>query len=284
MRRFTPPDVIVLGGLVIATAVVVFVLGWPTKETYGWRTFLFMALPAAHTCFSIYWLMGGSSWRLRAFRVYYRFFGPRCHIQVLGIIQLDPSYDDAKLLKGILSVAKAWDPDAKETLHISNRSVIQAGARTLTVDSVNDDIDDDYGEGWNGEDLEEGGSESSFRQAHIDLRGYEGTLTRMEALLRGEVVSLLDRLDRELSRQQTRPNFSLMAHIKGANPFLLFYLRDVPSADVSEFRLQLTKREHGNPVSVTVTADSVIVAAQTPSALVESASRYLAAPALSARS
>ena len=97
-------------------------------------------------------------------------------------------------------------------------------------------------------------------------------------MLRGEVAPLLERFDKEMAKQGIRPNFSLRAEIGGENPFLMFYLRDVPSANVSKFQLRLTGGEHGNLAYVNVAANSIDVSARTPSTLVESASRYLAFP------
>ena len=272
-----PPDLIVLAVIVLATTAIVGVLGWPTKEVHGWHTFLFGALPLADTCIAIFWFLGlgGKSCRLWAFRLYYKFCGPRCHMEVMGTVEVDacsfPS--SVSVLQTVLLTSRKWNPAAKETAHLKNRTVIQAGARTLTVDSsvfdlatAEDDVDEAAVDG---------------RRITFTLRGYEGTLGRLDEYLQGEVVSLLEALT--MLGKGLPSTFSLQATIAGINPFLLFYLRDVPSSeDIKSFRLQLTKEEHGNQVAVYVTSDSISVSARTPSALVESAKRYLATPALSA--
>ena len=94
MKGLAPPDVIVWVGLAVSITALVVFLGWPTKDAYGPRTFAFMALPVFHTLVAISWWAGGRSWRLAAFRVYYRFFGPRCHIWISGIIHVDSAWDD----------------------------------------------------------------------------------------------------------------------------------------------------------------------------------------------
>ena len=273
-----PPDAILLGIVIGATSGLIFFLGWPTKESHGWQTFLFASLPIVDTCITAYWFLGlgGKSCRLWAFKRYYTFFGPKCDIQVMGMMYSPPLRDDADMLQQVLAVAKTWDPKSRQTIALSNRSVIQAGSRTLTVD-VADLYSDVWGAGDEGEMPNEEGC--GQRQVNIDLRGYVGPLGQMESELRA-IVALLEAL---VAHGGSQPTFSLIAHISGINPFLLFYLRDVPTESIKDFRLQLAKEEYGNLVSVAVTVDTIRVSARTPSALAESARRYLGAPALAAR-
>ena len=273
MKFFRSPDFI--AGVAIAAILVLAAcsLGWPLKGSGGWRVFLLAIIPIIHAGFSICWITNPRI-RLPAYRLYYLAFGPRCDVQVLGTVPVDCSWDDATALGAALSVAQNWRKDAKQTLRISNRSVIQAGPRTLSVNIVGDWAEYDA-------NAEATGFPSNDRHISIDLRGYESRLTRMDSLLQREVQALLDALSKdEIKRVGKRPNFTLRVHIEGTNPFLAFYLRDVPIPRIDNFQLQIDTSEFGNDVNITVTSNMMTVAAHSPSALVGSARRYLATPAI----
>ena len=102
----------------------------------------------------------------------------------------------------------------------------------------------------------------------------------MDSYLQSEIKSLLEELERQMGKRGTSPNLALRARIVGTNPFLIFYLRDVPPGRVDEFRLSVSEERHGHAASVTVGANAVFVAARSPSVLVDTASRYLASPSL----
>lgn len=277
MKVFWSPDLIVSAALAGILVSLVCALGWPLLEADGWRVFLLATIPIFHAGFSFLWI-ARPRFRLFAYRLYYMVFGHKCDVQILGTVSVHSSWDDATVLNAALRVAQRWRSDAKETLRSSNRSVIQASGRTITVSVVGDQDEDDEGT----ETLEEDALDPNRteRQIIIDLRGYEDKLTRTDAALHSEVHALLESFATEMCRAETKPNFTLRAHIRGTNPFLAFYLRDVPIAHIDNFQLEINAREFGNDVTVTVRSDLITVAAHSPRALVESARRYLATPAV----
>lgn len=276
MKVFWSPDLIVSAAIAGTLVSLVCALGWPLLKSDGWRVFLLATIPIFHAGFSFLWI-ARPKFRQLAYRLYYLVFGPKCDVQILGTVSVNSSWDDGTVLNTALRIAQRWRNDAKETLRGSNRIVIQASGRTITVSIVGDrDAGDESAEMFE----EEARDYHTERQIIIDLRGYEDKLTRTDAALHSEVHALLESFSTDMCRAGTKPNFTLRAHIQGTNPFLAFYLRDVPIARIDNFQLEINAREFGNDVTVMVRSDLITVAAHSPSALVESARRYLATPAI----
>lgn len=272
MKAYRSPDLIFFAFVAAALVGLVFLLGWPLVSSDGWRVFLLTTLPVIHAGLSFVWIAQPKA-RLFAFRLYYLVFGPRCDVQILGTVPVDPVWDDATALNEALRVAQIWRADAKETLRSSNRSVIQASGRTLTVSVVGEASQADIRGA-------SGGAGCSERIIAIDLRGYQDKLTRTDSALHNEIQALLDGIVTDLRSIGQQATFTLRARIQGTNPFLALYLRDVPTTRFGNFQLQINANEYGNDVTVTVRADSITVAAHNPTALVGSARRYLATPAI----
>ena len=192
---------------------------------------------------------------------------------------MDPTVSDDALLNEVYSLAKQLNSGARVDLNINNRSVIRVGAQILTT-TVLTTYAQDY-QDWDGLGLEE--KVEAEKSINFDLGGYEGAIASLDDALRKRALPLLSRLNSEIKKQGTLANLSLVAQINGANPFLTFYLRDVPSSRVEGFHLKLETKRHGHIEILEVTADSITVAARTPDALVESACGYLASPALAHR-
>ena len=281
MKAFRSPDFMIVTIVAIALVVIILLIAWPLRTTVGWRIFLLTIIPVFQATFSLFWI----SWprlRITAYRCYYSVLGPRCDVQVLGRIIADPTLNPREILGKAHSIARNWRSDSEEVVRISNRSVIRAGPRTLTVDvRTSDESTDDDSE--LDEKLVVDGEEQipCHHEVTFNLGGYDSKLTRMDSLLHREILSLLEQFANGLIVKGTEPNFTVRVHIHGDNPFLAFYLRDVPLSRVSEFELQLIADEYGNPVHISVRSDLITVAARSPSALVESARRYLATPGLS---
>ena len=273
MRNFKSPDVVVTVLLSILTLAAVLWLGW-SGSGGNWRLVGLSVVTAAFSGFQFFWWMMGSVLRLPAYRVYYRFFGPDCEITILGDIAVEPSAEESTQLDKVLGIAKQWSPAAQEALRVSNRSVIRAKSRTLTVD-----VASEYAGGYD-ESPDEDDEEIVSQRVQIDLGGYEGKLPRLDSLVDKEISSLLELFSLHLLKKDASPTFTLQAKLTGTNPFFVFYLRDVPAVAVDNFKLHLTEDQQGAQVFVTVTGSSVRVAARSPGALARSARRYLATPAL----
>ncbi len=190
-------------------------------------------------------------------------------MQVLGEIPARPD-QESTLLQQALSIAKKWNPGAHPIMSVANRTIIEAGPRTLTVDVVTQYPD---------EEAEEECQEPE-RRIRLVLHGYEGALSRIDSLVDGEVAGLLEQFASKMGRRDTSPSFTLKVQIQGTNPFMAFYLRDVPVGTINNFSLSLTENLSGGSAALRVTASSVDVSARSAIDLARSAKRYLATPAL----
>ena len=274
MKGLPRLDTIVSGALALVIALSVFSLAWSTRDS--WQLIIGTTLPVVAALLQVVWW----TWpplRLWFYRTIYRFRGPQCEIKVSGVIYAE-SRDRKELLNHVLKAVKTWSGNARETISIDNRSVIQAGPLTLGITVFDDDLDADADA-----DADADGAISPLDlQLHIEVTGYRGPLTRMDSLLRSEVQTLFDALERKFLKLGRFSTFSLKAYMSKSNPFLVFYLQDVPVADRNAFKLQVRSEDHGNRFSVDVTGTSIDVSAHTPSVLVNQACRYLASPALTA--
>lgn len=270
MKGLPRLDVIVSGALASVIALGVFSLAWSTRDS--WHTIIGTTLPVVAALVQVVWW----TWpplRLWFYRAIYRFRGPQCEIKVSGVIYAE-SRDRKELLNHVLKAVKIWSDNARETISIDNRSVIQAGPLTLGITVFDDDLDADADA--------DGAISPLDLQLRIELTGYRGPLTRMDSLLRSEVQTLFDALETKFLKLGRSSTFSLQAYMSKSNPFLVFYLQNVPLADRNAFKLQVRSEDHGNRFSVDVTGTSIDVSAHTPSVLVNQACRYLASPALAA--
>ena len=273
------PDILFLAAIFSISVGLIVWLGGPIWKAGGWQSFLFLAIPLIHTVAVTSWWTSKQHTRLWGYKLYYRFFGPSCSVRIIGRFQVNPSLSDAELLNEVYSLTKKWNSGAWVALSNNNRSVIRIGAQTLTTTVATMPLRDDYdGDAFDHE--EEARVEKSVS---LDLGGYEGAIASLDEALRKRALPLLSRFNSEMKQQGTFANLTLEAHINGTNPFLTFYLRDVPSSRVEGFYLKLTTKKHGLTEMLEVTADSITVAARTPDALVESARGYLASPALAYR-
>ena len=273
------PDIFFLTLILGVSVALIVWLGEPIWSDEGWQSFLFLAIPLIYTVAVTSWWTSKQHIRLWGYKRFYRFFGPTCTVRIIGRFQVDASLSDAELLSEVYSLAKNWNSRARVELCINNRSIIRAGAQTLTTTVVTMTSPMDYGREGSGLD-EDAEVEKSVS---FDLGGYEGAIASLDDALRKRALPLLLRFNSDIKKQGTLANLSLEAHIDGTNPFLTFYLLDVPSSRVEGFHLKLTKEKHGLAEMLEVTADSITVAARTPDALVESACNYLASPALAYR-
>ena len=273
------PDILFLSITLIIVVSLVVWLGLPTWQTDGWRMFLFVAIPLIYTLAVTFWWTARQRLRLWGYKHYYRFFGPICTVRIIGRFQVDANSGDDALLNDVYMLTKKWNPGARVDLSINSRCVIRAGAQTLTATVATMPALSTYDPDESGSE-EEAGVEKSVT---FDLGGYEGAIASLDDALRKRALPLLLRFNSEIKKQGTLANLSLEAQINGTNPFLTFYLRDVPSSRVKGFHLKLTTERHDLTEMLEVTADTITVAARTPDALVELARGYLASPALAYR-
>ena len=275
-----PPDILFLAVTFIFVVGLVVWLGQMTWESDGWRPFLFAGIPLIHSLTVVFWWTSRQKLRRLGYKWYYRFFGPRCTVRITGRFEVNANRSDDALLNEVYLLTKNWNPRAKVDINVNNRSVIRAGAQTLTTTVVTNSLE----ESDDRDDLEDEDGAGVEKSVSFDLGGYEGAIASLDDALYRRALPLLLRLNSDIKKQGTDANLSLQAHIDGTNPFLTLYLRDIPSSRVEAFHLKLTTENQGLREMVEVTADTITVAARTPDALVESARGYLSSPALAHRS
>lgn len=269
MRRLFTPDI--FASLFIAAiliAVVAFV-AWPLADQSIWRLFLIAAAPAIPELARV--ALKVPAVRLLVHRVAHRLSGPVYEVQAGGMIWTTSSDSEATLLDRGLTIAKKVYSNAKVETSLTNRVMIKAGrSRTVRIDLP--------------QELQHGcGEEENDRRVEFLLWGYDGKATRIEKLLEKEIAPFIDELTKAMQNGGESRNFWLRIHTQGQNPFLQFYLRDVPDAEVSNFQLELTDIFAGDLIKVSVQQDGFRVTATTPFGLASSAKAYLATPALSHR-
>ena len=267
MRQVQAPDLIAVLFACLTTLIGAS-LAWAYLDGF-WQNFVVSVSAAPPPIVTLFWWLGSQRLRLLVYRRYYRFAGPRCTMQVLGNIPTRPD-EESDLLQSVHAIARRWNPAAHPIMSLANRTVIEAGPRTLTVDVLTEYSEEDDDEECPVPD----------RRIELAVHGYEGTLSQMDSLVSGQVAGLLEQLVTDMSRPGAVPNFTLKVQIQGTNPFMAFYLRDVPVSAISNFQLSVTEDLYGASAALRVTASSVDVATRSPVALTQAAKRYLATPAL----
>jgi len=211
-----------------------------------------------------------SGFRVKLLQQVFKLHGPRAEASVNGSIPLDPQEAVSDTLNQIIAIAKKWRRDARVEAFLDSRVIIAAGPRTLTVNvrpvRPFDQTDEE--------------PEESRNTLEFELRGYETRIGRMDHLLQADIAALLNELTRQLCTKGKEPNLSLNLSIDGKNPYLGFYLRGVPINKIDLFQARLTEEHYGNRVDVQVTLNLLSVQSRNPNALIDSARRYLASPAL----
>ena len=268
MKWITPDTAIVLI-VVIGVVILAAFLAWPSLSD-GWRPFLGIALPVVAAAFPLLWISNVRV-RILAYRLWYKVAGPSVEIQVIGIVPLNPESRIDDELNRVKSDARSWKDNARVDAELDNRIIIAAGARTLTATLMRRG-------GEEGCDSDEAGDSLDL---HFELRGYQARVTTVDDLLLTDVAPLLQKLtDRGLANRRT-PSLSLNLDMGGRNPFLGFYLRDVATERIQAFQIRLLdERVSSHKVRVEVTMNRLSLQASDPFALVSTARRYLASPAL----
>ena len=241
-----------------------------------WHIFLIAVAPTIPEAVRAGWKIPAI--RLFATKLYHRVGGPTYEVQAGGTIWTTTPESEGELLRLGLSTAKKVYTNAKVETALTNRVIIKADrSRTIRIDLPQDFDDDDEhmdsDEGTGGHD----------REVMFQLWGYSGKATGIETMLEREIAPFFDQMIAVMQEGHTPGNFWLRIHMEGKNPFLQFYLRDVPDAEVGKFQLDLTDVFAGDSIRVAIGEDSFRLSANNPRGLVNSAKSYLSTPALAHR-
>lgn len=276
------PDAIFLVVATGVTVAIVVCLGQPVWHKDGWQAFSLRAIPLSYTIIMAAWWAPWPHLRLRAYRLFYKYFGPQGTATVWAQFRVDAHRSDSDLLGEVHRLAReSWGGADKES-GSRDQAVVSWREQTLSARVVTRNLSEhDPAEPEPEED--EGEVE---KWVHVRLWGYRGRISRIDSMLDRNARPLLNGLLREVKKQRTYPQLSVEVQLDNTNPFLALYLRDMPSGHLAGFHLQVqyaAASEEGPVETVDVTINSVSVTARSPDALVEAARRYLASPNLSHR-
>ena len=265
-----------LGIVVLAVLIAV---GWPlTAESKG-RIVLIAGVAVIPYALRTAWKIPAV--RLALYKHYYRWRGPTFEVQAGGTLQAIAVADESALLDRGLATARKVYTTAKADVRLANRAVIKAGrSRTIRLDVPQDWVEEEDGaDGTDGYESESKG----HRIISFHTWGYDGKVSRIEEVLENEIAPFFDELITAVDAAKDGRNFWLTITMRGTNPFLAFYLQDVPRAEVHNFQLDLTDVIAGDAVHIAIRKDGFRVAANNPRGLVGSAKTYLSTPALAHR-
>ena len=255
----------------VPVAIIISVV-WPRVQAEEYRLAIWAGWSVIQLILTALWSTVGGPPRRWVYRTYYRLRGPRCDLRVRASTSVESCLDDKDLLDVILRVIRNWDNRAREQARLHNRSVVLAGHRTIVANvedmgvCENDPGDDAQTHRWG---------------ISIDVTGYVGRLTQVDGEVETEIRSLMESLSSPTLRYHDGWVYTLDAQLDGDNPFLWFYLRNVPQGRGSAFTLDIREKSHGNQTNIKVLNRRLNISSRSYSSLVDSARRYLASPALS---
>lgn len=241
-----------------------------TDATSPWLAIL-LAIPIIWTALNSLYL-GNDRFKTWVTEKRYHLFGPSAEMKVLGTFPLDDESEFQDVLDEVRHVAKSWrisnqsQAQARVDSRRAESIILSAGARTLTA-TIRSDED---------EDLE---SRPSLYLV-VELRGYQNKVRRLRYILENEIERLLVALSDACSDKRGWDNLSLSITIEGRNPFLGFYVRDIPARDISHFVVRAKPIKSNADARIEIVRDGFSVQASTPRSLVRVARRYLASPAI----
>ena len=267
-------------GLIFIVAwvgVTVFV-AYPLADKSFARAGMMVALSSTTLIYA--WIKGLPFVRFHSRRLLNYIFGPYYMIRAGASFRTSLAGNDPELLQIGLQTAKDVFKPAHRESAPSNRILIAAGkSRTIRLDILweweEDEADELDKEDDEAHEIEGG------RILSMEIWGYEGNLTRLSKLVENEIVPFMDKLGTALKAEGVGRNYWLSATSDKRNPFLDFYLRDVPDAQVSKFQLEFTREMAGDPVWVVFGKEGFNFSAPTPRPFPGLIRDYSSTPALS---
>ncbi len=268
MKWAPSPNTVTMMVVTVLLCVLIVLVRWPNKQDLGLGDYVLVLIPLILPAWR-----GLASLRLiklLAFKADYRVFNLRCEMRVTGTLWTCASRDAPTLMQETLTAIRRWDRSAKVSARLVNRMVVAAGHRTITITfpdggGFQEDEDDDRGQD---------------REVHLELRGYHSRLAHLHSDLDEEVAPFLELMVKAIPECCQQPNFSIAARMNRSNPYLAFYLKDVPNAQVEHFQFRYRTDNERGQVSVSVAEDGFTVTSHSVGALIRHARRCLSMPAL----
>lgn len=272
MRNLLSPDVVLslLSGLMLFGTIIL--IGHVVNDgTPASRIVLSAAASVAWTTVMMILRIPGV--RAYLYQLYYRVSSPTYQIEAGGAVRSGPSIEERALIDlGLVATKKIYG-DAIPQLTATSRIIIKVKPpRTIRIDVPPED-----------QQPEDDWAEDIGRLVEFQLWGFGGKANQVKATLDKEICPFIMRLTEELRAGHEGRNYWVRITTQGKNPFLKFYLRDVPNADVGNFQLDLTDNFAGSQVYVAIQEHGLRIAADAPDALANSVRSYLSSPALAHR-
>lgn len=273
MRSLLSKEVLVGIFVIFAWLAAAMVIAYPLADKSVVRSLLMVAMSLSAMIYGVV----KTSPRLRFYfhKLRYRLFGPTYQVRAGGTFRAGLTGSESTLLTVGLRTAEKVYRTARTESSLTNRIVISAHSRTIRLD-LPQELEDGDEDG-----LDDIGESLGFNKlVEVTLWGYEANSTRIADLVENEIVPFFDNLREAMEAEAEGRNFWLKITLPGRNPFLQFYLRDVPDADVSKFQLEFTQDIAGDKARVAILKEGFSVSAFTPRPFARLIRAYLSTPAL----
>ena len=276
MKSLLSREVLVGGFFILAWCVAVVFIAYPLADKSLTRVILMGAMSLSTMIYGV--AKTSPSLRFHFHKLRYRLFGPTYQVRAGGTFRTAIFENDSTLLMTGLQTAQKVYGTARAESTLTNRIVIGgANSRTIRLD-VSQEFDDD--DGYDLDDVLADEDAKVRRLIKVELWGYEANSTRVAKLVENEIVPFFDNLSDTMQAETKGRNFWLNITLPSRNPFLQFYLRDVPDANVSQFQLEFTQDMAGDRARVAIHKEGFSISAFTPRPFARLVSTYLSTPAL----
>ena len=276
MKSLLSREVLICIIFIVVWFAAIALLAYPLADKSVIRFLLMFMMPLPATVFGV--VSKVPFLRFQFHKLRYRYFGPTYQVQAGGTFRTVASERDTALLKIGLRTAQQVYGTARAESCLSNSIMIRAAnSRTIRLDLHQefDDKDEDDPDIILADNYAE-----VCRSVEVELWGYEANSNRITQLVENEIVPFFDKLPKSMKAKTTGHNFWLKIILPSRNPFLQFYLKDVPDADVSKFQLEFTLDMAGDKARVAIQEEGFSISAFTPRPFTKLVRTYLSTPAL----
>ena len=276
MKSLLSREVLVVLAFIMGWCVVVGIIAYPLADKSPLRMLLMVLMSLSAMIFGV--VRASPTVRFHYHKIRYRFFGPIYQVRAGGTFRTVTSQNDSTLLNVGLQTAQKVFSTASAESRLTNQ-IVMAGANARTIRL---DLRQEFGkeENYDLEDPLPDVDAPVSRWVEVELWGYEANSTRVTKLVETEIVPFFDNLRDAMEAEAKGRNFWLKITLPSRNPFLQFYLKDVPDAEVSKFQLEFTQDMSGDIARVAIQKEGFSISAFTPRPFTKLVRTYLSTPAL----
>ena len=276
MKSLLSREVVIGVSFILAWCVALVFIAYPLADKSLTRVILMGAMSLSTMLYGV--AKTSPLLRFHYHKLRYRLRGPTYQVRAGGTFRTAIFESNSTLLMTGLQTAQKVYGAARAESTLTNRIVIGgANSRTIRLD-VSQEFDDD--DEYDPDDMLADEDAKVCRLVEVELWGYEANSTRVAKLVENEIVPFFDNLADSMQAEAKGRNFWLKITLPNRNPFLQFYLRDVPDANVSEFQLEFTQDMAGDSARVAIQKEGFSISAFTPRPFARLVRTYLSTPAL----